>query len=720
MTTPTAYKCYIFNGTDTYTDISSKVINDVSIPILAINPDQTPILQGIQLETAENYTATGGDSTLDDGVFICLEIGTVKSWYGYIESSRYDYSSKTYFYEVFNIFENLKNKTCYTDLAANVHTNTFNGRSSAFDAVSAIYSGTSVISWNDLTLKELIEHIMEDSDYSGITHTVTWSYGSGFLKTVIENFCVSSLCLKNLGTDYSDEELTSVTVDPDIKLWDLLKELFRILGLRYYYTDALAITIAGTDTAPSTTDYMANDATWLLGKWVNRYDKDIKKVTEKKAFTIKQNMLNIVDYETSELTEDLHRYFSPVMFGIPYIRVANFTQSGENLRLNLSNDHKIPEVMTMFQEFYIKDQFNEILITGEDLNYNTPTSFIFANRTMQSVRYLQANLTSPIDITKIVITLDNENLWATSVITAPSHGLSSSYNASVTDFINNNARYFAAGLYTWETGTAVPSAVGYYTIQDADTITVRRSLISPVSVTTFVFENDGKVTGESGTSGSPYYVRVATADVEKTFDTTVTQDVTVITCGANHNINTATPDIVFINGVSDTIDGTYLYKNRVGGSGLGNPLADDEYWTGADTSATEIYIKHQTDHITVLPARIKPIFPKYAPTTKLTDGKEEQAVNWTDYLVIYRPNYSTASDWKDDWFTVDIEDATYTILQKLASFVPWWFYHYNTAYQTVNSEKLNIDDIKTPVKTTARKIVYNVKDHSIDLEQDSV
>ena len=82
--------------------------------------------------------------------------------------------------------------------------------------------------------------------------------------------------------------------------------------------------------------------------------------------------------------------------------------------------------------------------------------------------------------------------------------------------------------------------------------------------------------------GSPVYIRDVTVNVSKTFDTTVTQNVTVIGCGTINNINVATPDNVFLVDLLSTIDGKYEYKNRGGGSGAGNNLSDTEYWFGAD------------------------------------------------------------------------------------------------------------------------------------------
>ena len=95
------------------------------------------------------------------------------------------------------------------------------------------------------------------------------------------------------------------------------------------------------------------------------------------------------------------------------------------------------------------------------------------------------------------------------------------------------------------------------------------------------------------------------------------------------------------------------------------------------------------------------------------------------HLVIYRPSYSSAGDWKEDWFAIDLEDTTNNLLinpsyrtTALTSF--WWLYNYSQYYQQITRYTQNMDDDPTtaPATLNSRKITYNIDDNSIDVTQD--
>ena len=687
---PTAYKVYAFDGTD-YTDISSKVINDPDIPVMIINPDQTPILQGFELETVEDLSNT----LLPDNGIVCIEIDSIKKWYGYVESSHYDSGSLTYFYNVFNIFENLKNKTCYTHLAPIVHLATYNGRS-AFDNVSSIYSGTSVISWNDCTLKELIETIFESDFYNGLVNTVTWSLGTG-MTTIMENFCISSLCVKNIGTDFSDEEITAVTTDPNIIVWDFLSELFKMLGLRYYYTGIASITIVGTDTAPSTTDYKG--ALYDFGKWVNKYDYNTKKLKELKKFVVKQNILNIADYET-EL--DVHRYFTPLIYGLPRINITNAYNSGSNLILKSGNYHKIPSSnLTMFNEMYFLGILNTSLQVNEDMTVLDNLNFTLLDRSVEQTRYIQTNIGTEFNIVSLTHAYISDYF---SIVLSKETSFSTPYDMIISGFYTFGGTLNAT--YTYEAGTGNPSAVGKFRVQ-ADGITIIFS--HPLGdQLPYIYETDTGIAKEyRGTTGTPVYAAYALAGYSATYNSQ-TDEVILLVCGSDPSL--VSGDSLHVINVSDAIDGEYAENTT-------SALSAGEYY---NAGGGFIYL-YDNGQDSVPNARIKPVFPKYLNYKNATsDGKTEQVINLRDYLVIYRPAYSTASDWKEDWFTVDMELTDNTLLFQAALYAPWWLYTYNEAYQTVVTESYNVDDTVVPVLTTSRKVIYNVRDHSINIEQDSV
>ena len=162
---------------------------------------------------------------------------------------------------------------------------------------------------------------------------------------------------------------------------------------------------------------------------------------------------------------------------------------------------------------------------------------------------------------------------------------------------------------------------------------------------------------------------------------------------------------------TDEINDNYAYQSTLA------DLVTGEYYIA---TAHQIYILDEDQSLESW-GIIKPKLYKYENFKNVTaTGKNETSKSILDYLVIYRPSYSTDSDWKEDWYTIDMELTTNTTLFQSTLYSPWWFYYFNHFYQTVNSETFNLDDTVTPVYTTARKITYNAKDKSIDLEQDSV
>jgi hypothetical protein len=87
-------------------------------------------------------------------------------------------------------------------------------------------------------------------------------------------------------------------------------------------------------------------------------------------------------------------------------------------------------------------------------------------------------------------------------------------------------------------------------------------------------------------------------------------------------------------------------------------------------------------------------------------------------MVFYKPDYSEDSDWKEYWWTVDMQDATYNLLLNQATATYWFMYYFDTDYQLSYSREINIDDdFGDPVLGKALKVTHNVNDSSINILQ---
>ena len=75
------YKSYAWDGS-TYTEISNEWKGSAVIPVLSINPDQTPVYQGLSFSTIEDYKET----ILAVGKYVAVEEDGAMIWYGRVAS----------------------------------------------------------------------------------------------------------------------------------------------------------------------------------------------------------------------------------------------------------------------------------------------------------------------------------------------------------------------------------------------------------------------------------------------------------------------------------------------------------------------------------------------------------------------------------------------------------------------------------------------------------
>lgn len=707
-----AYKIYSFNNTDTYTDISDSVINDISIPELLCNNDHSPVLQGMSLETATDLRSTH----LSDNKVILLTVNggteTVK-YIGYVYDSEYSYENKVYTYNILHIFDKLQAKTT-SDIYDTLFGNLSDG--TEYDArTSSIYSGTTAISWKDVKMYGLFKEVFLNNWFGGLTFTLDYTNLDTNSTTAFENFCVSDYCLRYLGTDFSDEELTTGTEDL-VKAWDLFVELFKIFGIKfvfnYTFNNASAVgtlKLYSSDDEPSLDDWETAEADQ---EDVNNYKVTRKKKGEGKRFLIKQNILNIEDNIDPE---DIHRYFTPLIYGIPYQEINNIIQSGSDVQIDLPQNHLIPAS----NNTQIRDIKILSVITGDysvddgEWDYSDADSIDLIDTTLEEVRYLITNLGADVGaIEACYIRHTNGVAYSTGDITLTSHGLTNE-TIIISDCYDQFMNWFIAGTYTHETGTGYPSAAGKYRIQaGSDTIYVKKAVAPILQTVNTNRTNDGFIRITTGTTGTAKYIISITEKDD--YNPAGTGNTTVKVITATHGITAGSGDTLHINNTGlDDYDGNSWTEDNTA-----TDLESGEYRV-IDANTLYLYDDGEPD---LDPAKLKPLFPKYqTEDTIQAVGITDKTINWRDYLVLYRPSYSTDGDWKEDWWTVDMSHATYNILQKTSLIDWWWLYSQDTSYAPVKGQELNIDDSPTtsPNIKASKKIVWKVDSQSIDISQEA-
>jgi hypothetical protein len=720
MTSKATYKIISYNdGTTNYTDISDYNIADLNVPFTKVNNDFSPIFEGLQLETTTDQSS--GVLQNDDTILIAIDQDGTEyvRFVGYVYRMETVYSAGAtlYRYEIRHIFDKLKDKTT-TDL----YDTSFSDTTSKTLKESNIKNGITDIDWYDVTLYGVFEQIFASDWYDGLTFDIDYTNCSGNMQEVLDEYCLSSLCLRYLGTDYSDEEITSGTEDL-VNCWDLIRELLKTLGVKAYFN------FDYNSGSPTATVYLENanskpTKTTFTDVDVNTYAEQLKELTEQKRFILKQSMLTIQD-NTDE--NNIHYYFSPVLYGIPW-QVVNWiktsTTTPANLDLMFPANHYFPATdnsVIRKLKFLDYGALEGDLEVGEGWNYKDTDEIEIPERDIVETRFIRTNLGTIYPIEEAVIA-KAYNLDAYTTITITGHGLTgNTYDLSIDTFFDTKGSIYIAGTYLWQTGTGNPTTAGYYKIQDANTIIVRKSQESILpNIAIFAYygtiTNDGSVTEDQGSAGTPAYISY----IQDYTPATPPGNVKRIYTPAGHGIVPGSGDTLFI-------------------FGTGNSDYDGNSWTEqttlADLSSGEFYADaiggfyiylYDDGESDVAQAKCKVVFPKYDnKQTLVSEGMSETSISLMDYLVIYRPGYSSAGDWKQDWFTVDFEAGVDNLLMNLDALTFdyhtfWNLYQYSQNYTTIISRTINIDDDPTtnPAIISSKQISYNLKDHSIDIIQD--
>jgi hypothetical protein len=722
VTSKATYKIISYNdGTTNYTDISDYNIADLNVPFTKVNNDFSPIFEGLQLETTTDQSS--GVLQNDDTILIAIDQDGTEyvRFVGYVYRMETVYSAGAtlYRYEIRHIFDKLKDVTT-TDL----YDTSFSDTTSKTLRESNIRNGiSSNIDWYDVTLYGVFEQIFASDWYDGLTFDIDYTNCSGNMQEVLDEYCLSSLCLRYLGTDYSDEEITSGTEDL-VNCWDLIRELLKTLGVKAYFN------FDYNSGSPTATVYLENanskpTKTTFTDVDVNTYAEQLKELTEQKRFILKQSMLTIQD-NTDE--NNIHYYFSPLMYGIPNQHIYRITTSGSNLLVQLYGNHYFPATGNrVIREinFLNEGAIRGALEVGEEWVYIGVSTIDAIDRDIAECRYIRVNLGSTFPISQIDYNINKTTGVHYAEIDSDDAGwgafLLQTYDITIGGFFNSLLTFFFSGTYTHNStsaGAGYPATAGQYNIDSTSgtvKITVSKTAISNYTGTV---ANDGNVTEGQGSAGTPNYITNITE--KNDYNPTGGGNTTVkVITSILHGITAGDGDTLFIFNTGLTeYDGNSWTENNV----TNTNLSSGEYRV---IDANTIYIYDDgEDNIDY--AKCKVVFPKYDnKQTLVSDGRSETSISLMDYLVIYRPGYSSAGDWKQDWFTVDFEAGTNNLLMNLDALTFdyhtfWNLYQYSQNYTDIISRTINIDDDPTtnPAVISSKQISYNLKDHSIDIIQD--
>lgn len=730
------HKIYSFDGTN-YVDLSDYIISDTPYPCLAVNSDFTIITQGLTLETVPDLSST--TLQVDYAILITNnEDGTEKVKYiGYVESIDYDYGTKTYSYSVNHIFDKLKAKTT-TDLGNVVHSDSYNSRLD-WDCISGVYSGTNVIQWNDITLTELFDALLGQDWYCGLTFADDITGLDTNMATIFANYCMSSRMLQYLGSDLIDIDLVSTFSGGQylntmplttglITCYDFLKEMLKILGCKVYFnfaynagspTPALSF-INDDSTAPAMQTFTGAD--------VNSFDEDIKKLSESKYFKITQSCPALTDQIKRPYFKEL--YYSPIFNDSVYLRITDITtnsDNAENIDITFNQNHNLNFAGIYFKQIrnFIGLDTDTDMNINEDFIYKDTDKITVLDTTIEEIgRYAKANEGAAWTITSITKTANSKVFIIT---TSEEHGLAVSKlklyltawglmigTVDVLDKLNvvNKTYEYIATLGTNDLKYEVIDATSIKIYRNFDTTGLDGIFGNILYATTGTVAESGTLQEMLGTVGLPKYYYQSSGSQAITGGGN-TQSITSLDFISGHGITAGSGDAVRVHG-SNGKDGLYT-ENNTTNLGAGEYFVYDAntlllYGGGYASTAAVGYALMQT----------KP--EKYNIERILVESKnrDTQSIKFLDNLIIYRPSYSTASDWKDTWFTVQIDAATYNVLTKETDINFWWLYYYSQNYQSIKTQKLNIDDNPTTAPTilASKQISFNVRDHSIDIIQE--
>ena len=730
------HKIYVYNGS-TYTDISDNIISDTSYPWLAVNSDFTMITQGLTLETATDLSST--KLQVDYAILLTNnEDGTERVKYiGYVESIDYNYGTKTWDYSVNHIFDKLKAKTT-TDLGNIVHSASFNSRT-VFDNVSSIYSGTNAIQWNDITLTEMFDALLGADWYCGLTFADDLTGLDTNLSAIFTNYCLSSRMLQYLGSDLIDIDLVSTFSGGQylntmplttglITAYDFLKEMLKILGCKVYFnfdynsgSPTPALSFINDDSTPPTIQT-------FTGADVNSFDEDIKKLSESKYFKITQSCPALTDQIKRPYFKEL--FYSPVFNDSVYLRITDITtnsDNAENIDITFNQNHNLNFAGIYFKQIrnFIGLDADTDMSINEDFIYKDTNKITVFDTTIEEIgRYAKANEGAAWDIVSITKTANSKVFTIT---TSAAHGLGTSHFAlyltasglmmgsiDVLDKVNvvNKTYEWIATLGTNDLKYEVIDATSIKIYRNIDTTGIDGIYGNILYMTTGTVAENGTLQEMLGTVGLPKYY-YQSSGMQAITGGGNTQNVTGLDFTAGHGITAGSGDSVRVHG-SNGKDGVYTENNT-------SDLSAGEYFV-YDANKLLLYGGGYASTAVVGYSLMQTKPEKYNIERNLVYSKntDTQNIKFLDNLIIYRPDYSTDSDWKETWFTVQIDAATYNVLTKEADITFWWLYYYSQNYQSIKTNKLNIDDNPTTAPTimASKSISFNVREHSIDIIQE--
>lgn len=678
------YKAYSWDGSD-YTEISNEWKGSCNVPILSLNPDQTPVYQGLNINTIIDYRTT----LLAVGKYVAIEKDGSMIWYGIVTSNYYDYASRIYVYNVDSYFEKLKSDTP-TELSVymQITLSTPDIIEINTDLPAGYLDGNGLwvadtMTYYEITIKGFLKAIIESSAFLNMTAVFDLDTN---ITTVLESLKISHLNLASWKSKYSDYELEYNLYN----MLDILSIILKIFGLRMYISDTGEITVTGSDTAP-TIDTFDND-------YIFNYTRSEKSAEKFKRMYLKQKELLIRD----DIDPESPEYYFSVGVIFSYNRVLDMIDSGSDIELTFALDHKLPTSNnTMFSKLKMLG-YNEGVIdqNGEQWAISDTNKIKLLGMQLTDMRYSQTNIGNNYMITTTTIIAYYSGYALSKITTSTDHDLDiNQYNISVSGIYGYET--FTNGQYTYEAGTGTPT-VGKYRIQADNTIWIyKRTYLTSYSFTKIITDY-GNVSEVLGTSGTPKYIQY-------TRRTTMSGNnvIAIYYSSAGHGVvNTDKYSIIGTSEIND--DYTYM---------SGTSLISGEYYI---YSSTIIYIKDDGQSLESY-CDLRVFNEDYEVIKQLTtQGREDTETSLYDYLTIYKPSYSIAGDWKEDWKTVSLQDTTNTLLLNATLYSPWWFYYFSPYYQTVFSESIEVEDTETPDITKAKKITYNIEDQSISIDQDDI
>jgi hypothetical protein len=664
------YKTYAWDGS-TYTEISNEWKGSAVIPVLALNPDQSLIYQGLSFSTIEDYKST----ILAVGQFVAVEKDGDMIWYGVVASNKYNYNTRMNEYNVDSYFEKLKDNTP-VEIEAYLRT-TLNSSYRTTVATSLPVGLIGTLTYYDITITGLLNTLVEGF----LNMTVVYDLGTN-LTTILNNLKVNNKNILYWKSKFSSYELTSDNYNG----LDLFTVICRAFGLRAYISDTETVTIKGSDAAPGN-DTFSDD--YIFG-----YDRSAKSAEKFKQVFLKQKEFLIRDVLDFENTD--YYYSVGVLFS--YNTVKRIFDNGSDIDIEFYYDHKLDVAIFKRLKFlgYKEGTYDITELDWESVD--SKTIKIYDQNVLDDVRHFQKDDPATWNVTSTSIVHSSDISYSTLII-AENHRLALSQVpvrcSGAVDYSGHTS-----GDYTYEAGTGNPSADGLYRVQNNNTIIVRKTVLSVPDFTVTVTD--------SGTieeiliyfAAIPYFIENSTR-------TTYSGKNVIAIKSLYYGLQANEKKLTLRNTAG--IDGDYY---------LDNTLSTNYSYAAESMPSGIFYILDQGQELDeVMTVRIENE-DKEISMQLTTAGREDQNINLNDYLTIYRPSYATDSTWKDIWKVVSLQETVYTLLLKAAIYAPWWFYYFSPYYQAIYSESIEIEDLEDADKTKVRNMQIDIGNKSISIDQD--